>query len=417
VAWKSEALIPAGYYEGQPFGNRNIKIQGGHASPIVDGGQVYLWFFIGNPNSRQWKGVDSAKVSKSRKFPGGTEAEWKRRYGTTADMVVVALDAATGAIRWRTCVPEDGPNITCEAAIRKDSKGASHLTMAAGDGRVFVKGTGGILRAFDARTGAPGWTAKVSGDKGDTDAVVFGNGVVATGAHGSRLVGLDAGTGKILWQVPAAGLNKASAFRWVRDGVVRFITPAGQCIDPRSGKVLWTVPDEIAQATTCDADHLVARGKGGGKGGKGAPVLQCFKIDPSGAKPLWTLKAQDKEGSRAVSPTIHRGHVYARIGVPFSKGRGDYQVVCLDLATGKILAGEPGSRSFSSPIAGDGLVFDCAASEVTLHPADPQRFLPGVKGVLRGSPEATAVYLDGRLFSRVFDGIVCYDLRGEGDLK
>ena len=33
--------------------------------------------------------------------------------------------------------------------------------------------------------------------------------------------------------------------------------------------------------------------------------------------------------------------------------------------------------------------------------------------VYQTSPETTAIYADGRLFTRTFDGLICYDLRAD----
>ena len=84
------------------------------------------------------------------------------------------------------------------------------------------------------------------------------------------------------------------------------------------------------------------------------------------------------------------------------------------------------SNSFSSVTAGDGYLFNCNAALVMMQKADPADFrevTPSKGGpsntvadvsmpiILQGTPETTAIYADGRLFTRTFDGVICYDLR------
>ncbi len=94
-------------------------------------------------------------------------------------------------------------------------------------------GPGRAVLALDAATGAVRWRKEVSPPSAATDPVLVG-GVVVVPADG-LVVGYDARDGERLWSVPDGGLlPRAAAGQVVLDraGTVR-------AVDPRSGRLLW----------------------------------------------------------------------------------------------------------------------------------------------------------------------------------
>lgn len=113
--------------------------------------------------------------------------------GEPADNGVVVLDKATGTERWRYHSPTD----------------AQVYTPSIADGRAFIVGHDREVRALDATTGSPIWTATFDHDVEALPAVV-GDTVYAV-ANDGPATALDAATGAIRWQVPIQGVPYAPA--------------------------------------------------------------------------------------------------------------------------------------------------------------------------------------------------------------
>jgi alcohol dehydrogenase (cytochrome c) len=130
-------------------------------------------------------------------FQTGPIVVGRTLYATT-DKEILALDSDTCRPLWR--VREDGPSVGLQV-----NRGAAYF-----DGRLF-RGTGdGDLLAYDAATGKKLWTTRLADRaKGESipSAPTVWNGLVFAGTAGSetygvtgRVYGLDAATGKIVWE-------------------------------------------------------------------------------------------------------------------------------------------------------------------------------------------------------------------------
>src|SRR5579863_7643440 len=102
---------------------------------------------------------------------------------------VMALDAATGAVKWKYAGP-----------LSRTNRG-----VVAAEGKVFSAGGGNTLVALDQKTGELIWTAKV-GDRGSTAAAAYYyDGLVFMGVSGGEggvrgfFGAFDAKTGKQVW--------------------------------------------------------------------------------------------------------------------------------------------------------------------------------------------------------------------------
>ncbi|KAB7648629.1 PQQ-dependent dehydrogenase, methanol/ethanol family [Polymorphobacter fuscus] len=124
-------------------------------------------------------------------------------YTTTAWSKVVALDAATGAVKWTydPQVPKDRGHAACCDVVNRG--------LAAYDGKLFLGALDGRLIALDAATGKPVWTTQTF-DKSQpytiTGAprvvkgkVIIGNGGAELGVRG-YVTAYDAQTGKKAWR-------------------------------------------------------------------------------------------------------------------------------------------------------------------------------------------------------------------------
>ena len=124
-------------------------------------------------------------------------------YTTTAWSKVVALDAATGKVKWTYDpeVPKDRGHAACCDVVNRG--------LAAYDGKLFLGALDGRLIALDAATGKPVWTTQTF-DKAQpytiTGAprvvkgkVIIGNGGAELGVRG-YVTAYDAATGKKVWR-------------------------------------------------------------------------------------------------------------------------------------------------------------------------------------------------------------------------
>jgi outer membrane protein assembly factor BamB len=140
-------------------------------------------------------------------------------YGTS----LYALDLATGIVAW-------GP-ISIPASF---SAFSGH---AFDHGRLFVINYDGLLRSFDAATGAPGWSTQLYMQNAYTAPPTAVNGIVYV-SGGGRVHAVDETTGAVLWTVGVSGGDR-SAPTVSEDGV--FVSYPCQVykFEPFSGATLW----------------------------------------------------------------------------------------------------------------------------------------------------------------------------------
>ena len=153
-------------------------------------------------------------------------------YFASSDSNVYALDAATGAAKWKFKTAD-----------------VVHSSPAIADGTIFIGSWDTYLYALDAATGKEKWRFKTGDDHeiynqvGIQSSPAVAGGLVYFGCRDANFYALDANTGKQLW----AFNNKGS---WVinspalRDGKVYFATSDTgllQALDAKSGAPLFTV--------------------------------------------------------------------------------------------------------------------------------------------------------------------------------
>jgi alcohol dehydrogenase (cytochrome c) len=152
---------------------------------------------IKKTNVSQLKQLCVYDLNVDASFQTGPIVIGRTLYATT-DKEIFAIDADTCQLKWR--VREEGPSL----ALRVN-RGAAYL-----DGRLF-RGTGeGNVLAYDAATGKKLWSTHIAEPaRGESvpSAPIAWNGLVFIGSAGSdryavkgRMYGLDASTGKVVWE-------------------------------------------------------------------------------------------------------------------------------------------------------------------------------------------------------------------------
>lgn len=453
LVWRSEEVTPMGkahaarsgqYSSGRhegPAGQQGLP-SGGGASPIVADGRVYLCYYL------------PAGDVVVPEIPGGRSFNRASRH-VSADDVVLCLDAATGRTLWKQVFKDTGINL-------QDGKSPGHagLTPCWWDGRVYAVGTTHRIWCLDGATGRVVWRSHIPGvheqaEKSKREALAkrrmaaspgLGkssgrNLIVAAGVllvhAGTDLVGVDAGTGKVLWTLRNGAGRVATPTRWVHQGKTYVLTGNGngevRLLEPASGKVLWTITGLAPNHVTLnyEGDLLVVMGKTALREGEDpkrnrsyVSLLGCYRISPRKAEKVWIIEDWRKSVRAGdFIPIVVNGHVFA----PLKEGEGRYRrVLCIDVRTGEVaskldLPEEASVQSFV--LAAEGRLIgqrdmSHMGTQLIMIDPDPRRprllgrtWVPPHPPTSGYVPHITHACVAGRLYIRGADGIYCYDLR------
>lgn len=278
---------------------------------------------------------------------------------------------ATAAVRWT--VTADGP-------IRS--------TPVVSGGVLYVAADSGSLYALDLVTGRQQWLALASHSSNlSTPDVVGGMVLVGTADVGPRA--FDAKTGNPGWSVAADGpISGAPADV---NGTVVFATEGGSVIaaDATTGAMRWTTRVGAAiQSSVALSDGVVVVGDNDGS-------IEALGLTDGAIR--W--KTDVGEVGRVGTPAIDQGRVFASTGLDEGPRAGSH-IVVPDLASGKIqwrYASPTGDAPYTPALSGGGafvtsegrsvVALDAATgTPIWTAPTDgPVEVVPAVAG--------TAVYL------------------------
>jgi outer membrane protein assembly factor BamB len=172
-------------------------------------------------------------------FGGGLAVADGKVYASSGYRLVAQLDAATGAVGWRT--PTEQP---------------VHGAPTVSGGRMFVVAIDNTLLTFDTATGQAGWSYQALSEPARilkaSSPAVSGDTVVAAFGSG-ELVALRAANGNDLWNEGLSRANRNNALSEIRDipgrpviyqGDVFAVSHSGvfSATDLRTGQARWTLP-------------------------------------------------------------------------------------------------------------------------------------------------------------------------------
>lgn len=218
------------------------------AAPVVSGGRVFtldaaqVISAVSTGGALLWQADLTASFDRGGGVSGGgLAAEGATVYAATSYGEVVALDAATGAVRWRQRV--DAP---IEGAPAVDG------------GMVYVAGRDGGAWAIDAGSGKVAWqvigSPASSGYIGTAAPTVADRAVIFPSGAGDLMAVLKIGGGTKVWQTSLAGKRLGRAFAQSFDvtgdaalvgGTLYTGTAAGRtvAVDAGSGDLLWSAAE------------------------------------------------------------------------------------------------------------------------------------------------------------------------------
>ena len=316
---------------------------------------------------------------------------WMRREawkGTPiAEDRLICLDAATGKTIWQTEVVGHNCRYACSA------------TPSVSGGRCYVLMSDAHLYCFDTAKGHQVWRAKTEAPtKTTASSVVVEDGVAVLVA--GVLAGFDAKTGDVLWTQPKVTGLFASPAYW-RTGGKTYLVCCGEtdtfCFEPKTGKILWSVPGGGWSTPAASDDHLVVFTNHKRTG------VVAYKLSPTQPEKLWQLEGED----RGASPVIHKDHAYV------FGGRYKARARCIELATGKLKWEEKlPTTELASPAVADGKLFVAVSrSFMYMIAANPEAYTLLGKARMPVVGCTSPALVDGRAYLRLRNGVACYDLR------
>ncbi|MFP4057062.1 MAG: PQQ-binding-like beta-propeller repeat protein [Candidatus Brocadiia bacterium] len=339
---------------------------------------------------------------------------------------VLCLDARTGATLWWFKSERTFGNV-------RSGKGGVGMTACFHEGRVYARGSGGLY-CLDADTGELLWH-KRGGRKGEAKAgygpsggwshdespVIVG-GVLVMGHGGDEaLAGIDPVDGSLLWTHSQVKGQNAVPTKVVLDGEDYIVvcskeTARLSLIDPSDGDILWRGdalgPNHASLAVWGDVvcGNRIDREKR--KQGQAAAV----RVSKDGAQRLWASDVAGYPPHRSV-PVAHKGHFYIDDREGF---------FCLEADKGTLVNRQPhiyrmswGSHNWVWTIAGNGRVLTSGVLMFSTADGGFQRMAGRLSLDLAGGytcPIKPAM-ADGRLFCRLSDKLVCYDLRKDPEQR
>lgn len=345
--------------------------------------------------------------------------------GTRADAeVILAYDAASRKELWAAKV----------GGIYKNNQGDGPRCTPTVDGPlVYGLGGEGNLVCVEAATGKEVWRKSLSADLGgrmmsgwgwSESPLIDGNHVICTpGGRESGVVALDKKTGAVVWKSalpdlgPAGkdGAGYASLVISEAAGVRQYVTLMGRGlvgVAAKDGKFLWSYNRAASGVANCSSP--VASGDfvfGSSAYGTGAGLV---KLSPGSVKAdeVYFLDAKTFQnhhgGMVLVGDHLYGGH-----------GQNAGTPVCIEYKTGKIAwraDKAPGGGSAAVLFADGHLYFRYEKGEMVLIEAKPDAF--NVKGKFQigsanGKHWPHPVILDGRLYLRDQDALLCYDIKAK----
>jgi hypothetical protein len=347
-----------------------------------------------------------------------------------ADDVVVALDAATGKTLWKTTTPT--ASVNHQTHKWRGFNPSPFVDVACGT--VYLLNYSNRVYALDAKTGAVKWrydgAASKSFAASGAGAIAVGN-VVALPA-GENLIGLDAASGKELWKQPGGNARPWSAgaqtyFLTTRTVHLNEKDEKGKnktvyrvtCHDPATGKAVWK--DDIDSRASdylpiVAGDMLLTYNAVIEQNVADSGRVLAYKLAEDGIKKAWDVAA----------PAPVTDSFGMSVGNDVLYVDGDKRVFAYRLSDGRKLAAVENVGGARTQLAffADGRLFiepegRHGRQSFWMLDGDPKNFRALGDEWLPPAPWTTAYadmpiaypLVDGRLFVRGFDGIYCYDLR------
>ncbi len=314
--------------------------------------------------------------------------------------VLYCLKADAGEVLWEN---------PFETEFKNEFGDGTRATPTIDDGRVYILGAHGKLLCADAETGKPIWekqfenkpTWAYSGSvliEGDMAVVSAGKGDGALAAYEKK-------TGKLIWKTGDDLVGYATPYPFTFNNkryIAGFTGTAAVIVEAATGREVWRTPwktdwDVNAAMPIFHNGHILFTS--GYRTGAGV-----FKLRTDGDK----LAADEVWKSKVLlnkfqTPVLFEGKLYtsdqrALKCVDFLTGKQDWSIN--RIAHGPLL------------IADGHILLQTESGEFQIGPASPGGFEPTAKfEPVKGRCWSLPILVDGRLYTRSLERVVCVDLR------
>jgi outer membrane protein assembly factor BamB len=268
-AWSSDIGEGGGY-------RRKITAQ-----PVVAGGRIFTMdsdavvsAFDASGGGRAWRTDTQGEDDRSTNVGGGISADGDTVYAATGRADLLALEAATGSVRWRVKLPDvartaptiadkrlfvavlsnqivacaagDGKKLWAQQATDSDNSMLGLPTPAAAEGLVVAGFGSGDLLAVRDSSGTIAWSDSLASARGRTSMVdlstvrgmpAIKDGRVYAISVGGLMLGLDLRSGRRLWERDVS----SSETPWLAGGWLFIVSQDAQVAAVRceDGAVAW----------------------------------------------------------------------------------------------------------------------------------------------------------------------------------
>lgn len=263
-------------------------------------------------------------------------------YFGSGDRHVYALDARSGALKWKFAAG----NVV-------------HATPAVANGMLYVGSYDSRLYALDAATGVEKWhfqaglDDKIHNQEGFQSSPALANGLVYVGCRDSKFYALDAASGKLAWSFDNKGSWVIGSPAVTRDAVYFATSDTGlfHAVDARTGA-------ERFQASTNSWPMFSSPVVAGGQVYLGTHHGQLLAIDIAGGKIAWRFDVDAAPKTREFSD---------------AEGKPDYSKMFASPFYDDVVVGVNRTRAagavLSTPLVADGVIY-FASADGTVYALD-----------------------------------------------
>jgi outer membrane protein assembly factor BamB len=322
------------------------------ASPLIADGAVYTMdskrlvsAFRASDGSQIWQTDITPKDDRDRAWGGGVAYDGGRVYVTTGYAEALALDAKTGAVKWRVPLPTpvhgsptvaggrmflittddrlivlsttDGHELWRYEGIPEPARLAGSASPAVQGDVVVAPFSSGDIMAFRVDNGRVIWTDNLSVTR-RFDAlsnlsdirgrpIIDGDRVFAI-SHSGLMVSIDLRTGERAWEQDLGGASEP----WVAGDFIYVLTSGEQvvCLTRDEGRIRWiTQLDTLEDPTDSTSDPVQWTGPllAGDRLVLVASDKQAWSLSPYTGRPLGKL---DIDAGSFVSPIVAGSTLY-----------------------------------------------------------------------------------------------------------
>ena len=299
-----------------------------------------------------------------------------------AEDVILALDMKTGTTLWQSKLKgiPSGRNSSATPCV------SNGFVYAVGSNRVFCVEAEKGKMVWDKQVGSTGGASSIMVTDGRAIALI------------DRLTAFDAKTGDKLWENTDITGRTASPALWKFKGRTEIVCNSRKSVigvDASSGKTLWEAPGGGSSTPVASGDLLIVHAKDENAG------IVCYRRAEKGVEQVWKFPKLTRRTDS--SPIITDKYVFLF---------GAEMRLCLDLSTGKVLAKEVAKHDISSPIMADGKIFayEIKGSFLDMVNANPDDFTEIGKTKVRALRCSSPAIVGSKLLVRMENRIACYEL-------